>query len=138
SLQTTRSARCRSVKWRNGLRSALMRFAYTSDALCSPRRCVPKAGSGSTATTTWRVCASSRRCKASASLFSLREIGQLLEVREHHQEACHEVRDLLAAKLKQVRAKIRELTKLESELAGDLRKCNYELEARKTHAPRIW
>ena len=69
--------------------------------------------------------------------FSLREIGQLIEVREHDNEACHEVRDLLATKLKQVRAKIYELTKLERELAYDLRKCNRELRSRKSHAPQI-
>lgn len=67
--------------------------------------------------------------------FSLREIGQLLELREHHQEACHEVRDLLATKLKKVRSKIGELKKLERELALDLRKCSRELEAAKKHAP---
>ena len=36
--------------------------------------------------------------------FSLREIRQLLDLREHHREACHEVRDLLKTKLVNVRS----------------------------------
>jgi MerR family mercuric resistance operon transcriptional regulator len=68
--------------------------------------------------------------------FSLTEIRQLLELREHHRDACLEVRDLLKAKLEKVRSKIRELEQLERELALDLRKCNRELKHRQRHAPR--
>jgi len=59
--------------------------------------------------------------------FSLREIRQLLDLREHNQEACHEVKDLLKNKLEMVRSKIRKLEQLEHELVLDLRKCNREL-----------
>ena len=68
--------------------------------------------------------------------FSLREIKQLLELRDHHKEACHEVKDLIKAKLANVRSKIRELKKLECGLVLDLRKCNRELAARKKQASR--
>ena len=68
--------------------------------------------------------------------FSLTEIRQLLELREHHLGACLEVRDLLNAKLKKVHAKIQDLERLERELALDLRKCNRELKHRQTHTPR--
>ena len=67
--------------------------------------------------------------------FSLREIKQLLELRTRKVEACSAVRDLVKTKLENVRAKIRELTKLESELAADLRKCNRELKHRRSHKP---
>jgi MerR family transcriptional regulator, Zn(II)-responsive regulator of zntA len=68
--------------------------------------------------------------------FSLTEIRQLLELREHHLAACLEVRDLLNAKLKKVHAKIQELEQLERELALDLDKCNRELKHRQRHTPR--
>ncbi len=64
--------------------------------------------------------------------FSLTEIRQLLELREHHLDACLEVRDLLKAKLEKVHSKIREL---EHELALDLHKCNRELKHRQRHTP---
>src|SRR4029077_2020009 len=62
--------------------------------------------------------------------FSLTEIRQLLELREHHLDACLEVRDLLQIKLDKVQSKVRELEQLERELALDLRKCNRELKHR--------
>src|SRR6266849_5152601 len=65
--------------------------------------------------------------------FSLREIRQLLDLREHHLDACLEVRDLLTTKLKNVRSKVLELEQLERELAQDLQKCNRELKHRKGH-----
>ncbi len=68
--------------------------------------------------------------------FSLREVQQLLDLREHRREACAEVRNLLTAKLKQVCSKIRELKQLEQELDRDLQKCNREWRHRKGHAPR--
>src|SRR5258708_39557832 len=67
--------------------------------------------------------------------FSLGEIRQLLDLREHPLEACSEVRDLLTVKLKSVRSKIRELGELERQLALDLHKCDREL--KHSHAPRI-
>jgi len=68
--------------------------------------------------------------------FSLTEIRQLLELREHHLDACLEVRDLLKTKLEKVHSKVRELEQLERELALDLRKCNRELKHRQRHTPR--
>jgi DNA-binding transcriptional MerR regulator len=68
--------------------------------------------------------------------FSLHEIRQLLDLREHRLDACHEVRDLLKRKLQKARSKIRDLKRLERELALDLRKCNRELKHRDGHAPR--
>jgi len=67
--------------------------------------------------------------------FSLREIKQLLDLRSRKVEACSAVRDLVSRKLQDVRAKIEELQKLESELAADLRKCNRELRHRQSHKP---
>ena len=68
--------------------------------------------------------------------FSLREIRQLLDLREVRLHGCHEVRDLLKAKLSTIRSKIRELETLERELTVDLRKCNQELKHRANHAAR--
>jgi DNA-binding transcriptional MerR regulator len=67
--------------------------------------------------------------------FSLREVRQLLDLRERRLDACHEVRDLLKMKLATVRSKIRELEQLDRELAADLRKCNQQLKHRQKHAP---
>jgi DNA-binding transcriptional MerR regulator len=68
--------------------------------------------------------------------FSLGEIRQLLDLREHRLDACHQVRDLLKMKLEKARSKIRDLQRLERELALDLRKCHRELKHRERHAPR--
>jgi DNA-binding transcriptional MerR regulator len=68
--------------------------------------------------------------------FSLREVRQLLDLRGHALNACHEVRDLLETKLKEVRCKISELQTLERELALDFRKCNLELKHRGKHSAR--
>lgn len=65
--------------------------------------------------------------------FSLREIRDLTDLRTRKVDACEAVRNLLKRKLADVRAKLRELEKLESELVGDLRKCNQELKHRKHH-----
>src|SRR5262249_6187380 len=51
--------------------------------------------------------------------FRLREVSQLLELRDRRRQACHEVRDLLKAKLAEVRSKIRDLEELEHELEFD-------------------
>ena len=68
--------------------------------------------------------------------FSLSEIRQLLDLRDHHLDACLEVRDLLKTKLEKVHSKIRELEQLERELALDLHKCNRELKHGERRTPR--
>lgn len=66
--------------------------------------------------------------------FSLREIQELTDLRAHKVDACESVRNLLKRKLADVRGKLQELEKLESELMSDLKKCNKELKHRKQHA----
>ena len=66
--------------------------------------------------------------------FSLREIGELVDLRTQKIDACQAVRALLNHKLIGVRAKLRELRRLESELRLDLRKCNKELRDRHRRA----
>src|SRR6266498_2006488 len=56
--------------------------------------------------------------------FSLREVQQLLDLREHRLEVCAEFIILLAGKLKQVCSKTRELKHLKQKLDRDLLKCN--------------
>lgn len=68
--------------------------------------------------------------------FSLREVKQLLDLREHRLDACDEVKELLKTKLEKVRSKVRELERLERGLVLDLQKCNRELRRRQSHAPR--
>lgn len=65
--------------------------------------------------------------------FSLREVGELIQLRERKVEACESVRSLLKTKLTHVRAKLQELRHLGSELEMDLRKCNHELNHRRRH-----
>jgi MerR family mercuric resistance operon transcriptional regulator len=65
--------------------------------------------------------------------FSLREIKQLLGLRDRGGHACREVRDLLSSKLTDIRSKIRNLQDLERELVLDLQKCNRELKNRRGH-----
>jgi DNA-binding transcriptional MerR regulator len=65
--------------------------------------------------------------------FSLREIKQLLDLRDRGGHACRDVRDLLSSKLSEIRSKIRNLQNLEHELVLDLQKCNRELKARRGH-----
>jgi MerR family transcriptional regulator, copper efflux regulator len=66
--------------------------------------------------------------------FSLREVGELIQLRESKVEACESVRELLKTRLADVRAKMRELRHLESELEADLRKCKREQNHRRRHA----
>jgi MerR family transcriptional regulator, mercuric resistance operon regulatory protein len=66
--------------------------------------------------------------------FSLREVGELIQLRERKVDACESVRQLLTAKLADVRAKMRELKQLEKELESDFRKCSRELSHRRRHA----
>ena len=65
--------------------------------------------------------------------FSLNEIKQLLELRSRREGVCASVRTLVKAKLETVRNKISELSKLERELAADLRRCDSELKRRRKH-----
>jgi MerR family mercuric resistance operon transcriptional regulator len=65
--------------------------------------------------------------------FSLREIKQLLDLRDRGGHACREVRNLLSYKLTEIRNKIRSLQTLERELVLDLKKCNRELKNGRGH-----
>jgi DNA-binding transcriptional MerR regulator len=67
--------------------------------------------------------------------FSLGEIRELGSLRARSVDACESVRKLLTEKLSEVRRKMREFERLESELAADLRKCKAELRHRRKHAP---
>ena len=68
--------------------------------------------------------------------FCLREVSELIQLRECKVDACESVRELLTAKLTDVRAKMRELRHLESELEADFRKCSRELNRRQRHMAR--
>ena len=63
-------------------------------------------------------------------------IKKLLHLRDRGRYACEVVRDLLKDKLIEVRSKIMNLQKLESNLAAHLRKCTREVKYRQSHAPR--
>ncbi len=67
--------------------------------------------------------------------FSLHEVGELIQLRERKVESCESVQRLLREKLANIRAKMRELQRLESELLVDLRKCDRELKRRMQQAP---
>lgn len=67
--------------------------------------------------------------------FSLKEVGELLKLRERKVDACEPVKKLLETKLADVRSKLADLRQLESELDADLRKCNSELNHRRRGAP---
>ena len=67
--------------------------------------------------------------------FSLKEVGELLKLRERKVDACESVKELLERKLADVRSKLADLRQLESELDRDLRKCNRELNHRRRHLP---
>lgn len=67
--------------------------------------------------------------------FSLREVGELIQLRERKVEACESVKKLLEGKLSDVRSKLNHLRQLESELDNDLHKCKRELNHRRRHVP---
>jgi MerR family mercuric resistance operon transcriptional regulator len=69
--------------------------------------------------------------------FSLREIRQILDLRENRRDACKEVSRLVKAKVEEVRGKIRDLRNVEHELTRGLRRCNAELRNTQGHAPRV-
>jgi len=73
--------------------------------------------------------------QAQALGFSLREIRELLLVRNTQAHACAQVRDLIQRKLATVREKINELLRLESGLQQALRKCQRELRRSQTLHP---
>jgi DNA-binding transcriptional MerR regulator len=62
--------------------------------------------------------------------FSLKEIRELFSIQRHPDEACAQVRDLIATKLGVVRGKIADLQKLETDLEGALRQCRRALRKR--------
>ena len=66
--------------------------------------------------------------------FSLREVRQILDLRENRLDPCKEVSQLVKTKLVAVRSKIRELKKLEIDLVVGLRRCDAELGKRR-HVP---
>ncbi len=68
--------------------------------------------------------------------FSLNEIRELLVLRRTRSEECFHVRDLLRQKLGRVEEKIKDLTRLESELKAALRKCNQDLKRSKNKVER--
>lgn len=55
--------------------------------------------------------------------FSLHEIRELFSIQRHPGDACAHVRDLIAAKLCAIHAKIADLQKLETDLSSALRQC---------------
>jgi len=71
--------------------------------------------------------------KAQQLGFSLNEIRELFSIQRHPHEVCGHVRDLIAQKLGSVRAKITELQRMETELAGALRKCRTALRQPSKH-----
>ena len=71
--------------------------------------------------------------KAQQLGFSLNEIRELFSIQRHPHEVCVHVRDLVAQKLGIVRAKIAELQRMETELAGALRQCRTALRQPSKH-----
>ena len=59
--------------------------------------------------------------------FSLAEIKQLSLLRQEHEHACLQVRELLKGKLADVRGKLARLERLQTALKKALRKCNRDL-----------
>ena len=71
--------------------------------------------------------------KAQQLGFSLNEIRELFSIQRHPNEVCEHVRDLISPKLAVVRAKIAQLTAMETELAGALRQCRTALRQPSKH-----
>jgi MerR family mercuric resistance operon transcriptional regulator len=71
--------------------------------------------------------------KAQQLGFSLNEIRELFSIQRHPHEVCAHVRDLIVQKLGIVRAKIAELQRMETELAGALRQCRTALRQPSKH-----
>ncbi len=71
--------------------------------------------------------------KAQRLGFSLNEIRELFSIQRRPNEVCEHVRDLISQKLAVVRAKIAQLTAMETELAGALRQCRTALRQPSKH-----
>ncbi|MGH9434263.1 MAG: heavy metal-responsive transcriptional regulator [Terriglobia bacterium] len=116
---------------RTGLTIHTIRFYETQRLLPE----APRTGSG------YRVYAEEdieelRFIKGAQELgFSLKEIRELLLLRSRKIEACSHVKDLLEEKLKQVRAKLRELEEMEHELKKNLAACERKLRRRHPGRP---
>jgi DNA-binding transcriptional MerR regulator len=67
--------------------------------------------------------------------FTLKEIRDLLKLRESRLQPCAPVRRRLLGKLADVRRKLIDLRKLEHELELALRDCDRELRKREAHCP---
>jgi MerR family transcriptional regulator, copper efflux regulator len=69
--------------------------------------------------------------------FSLTEIRELLVLRRTRPQACAHVRGLLTNALRRVDEKVADLTRLQHELQGALRKCNRDLARSEAGAEKI-
>jgi DNA-binding transcriptional MerR regulator len=69
--------------------------------------------------------------------FTLREVGELLELRRSRLQPCTPVRQRLERKLVQVRGKLATLRTLESELKVALRNCERGLKRRSGRCPLL-
>ena len=69
--------------------------------------------------------------------FSLPQIRELLALSRSRDRACAAVRNRLQQKVRDVRAKIRELEHLDSELRIALRRCERELRKRDSRCPLL-
>ena len=67
--------------------------------------------------------------------FTLKEVRELLELRQSRLQPCAPVRRCLDEKLADVQQKVSDLQKLEHELRLALRSCNKELRKRSAHCP---
>ncbi len=69
--------------------------------------------------------------------FTLKEVRELLELRQHRLQPCAPVRRRLEQKLLHVQRKLADLQKLEHDLRAALRTCNKKLRQRSTHCPLL-
>lgn len=69
--------------------------------------------------------------------FSLPQIRELLSLRRDRGRSCAAVRNRLRQKVRDVRARIRELKHLDGELRVALRHCERELRKRDSHCPLL-
>jgi DNA-binding transcriptional MerR regulator len=67
--------------------------------------------------------------------FTLREVREIIELRQSRKQPCAPVRGRLQEKLVDVQQKLTDLHKLEHELRLALRSCNKELRKRTAHCP---
>jgi DNA-binding transcriptional MerR regulator len=69
--------------------------------------------------------------------FTLKEVRELLELRQRRLQPCAPVRRRLEQKLVHVHRKLADLQKLERDLRAALRTCNKKLRQRSTHCPLL-